>query len=564
HLPVEGEAAQAGAEDQEAAQAAEEAQETPPDPSTAAADLSPAGVEAATDTGDDATSPDAEAAGAAAVVDVHTGDEIQADAVERAGAEQAGAGEEAQEEATGTEAGEEEAAGATEPDEVVEGTAEQRDVDGVPVPEPSLAPEAAEEDAALQAGQQDALEGRVPAERNWITRTIALALEGEGLDAQEVRARRRLAIALVALLALFVCVSAMFWRYLHEPAPMPDLLPLPIGLNYAPHYLFSVYSFDQPVGVAVSPEGDRVYVAESGGERLVKIFDRYGNALRAFAPPGTTPGQRAPVYLAVDTSGWVYVTDRLQRAVFVYDQDGRHLDTILDPGLTLSEYVAEQVGALPEGTELTYNLFERDVRYRLPDGTEHTLPAPERAEWAPLGVRIDSTGSLLVTDVAAAGQCVHEFAGDAILAAAWQQWAPDEIVVGSDGDGDDQFRFPNIAVIDSQHRLYVTDGNNGRVCVWDPGREYLLSFGQGAGGGALSLPRGAAIDGRDRLHVVDAVEQCVKVYDVSGAEPRFLFSFGDWGIGDGQFNYPNDIALDTSGRLYVADRENNRVQAWTY
>lgn len=72
------------------------------------------------------------------------------------------------------------------------------------------------------------------------------------------------------------------------------------------------------------------------------------------------------------------------------------------------------------------------------------------------------------------------------------------------------------------------------------------------------------MDARDRLHVVDAVEQSVKVYDVSGLEPRFLYAFGDWGLDDGEFNYPNDIALDTSGRLYVADRENNRIQVWAY
>jgi hypothetical protein len=80
----------------------------------------------------------------------------------------------------------------------------------------------------------------------------------------------------------------------------------------------------------------------------------------------------------------------------------------------------------------------------------------------------------------------------------------------------------------------------------------------------LHLPRGAAIDGRDRLHVVDAVAQAVMVYDVTGPQPKYLFGFGDWGVGDGQFNYPSDIALDSTGRLYVADRENNRVQVWSY
>lgn len=417
--------------------------------------------------------------------------------------------------------------------------------------------------AAVEPGPEGAGEAPLP-DAETAAEEDRGASQAQGPDRREAQRRRRLLVALAALLLLFVCVGAMFWRYLRAPAPVPDLLPIPVNVNYAPHYLFSIYGVEQPGGVAVSPEGDRVYVTESGGERLVKAFDRTGQTLAAFAPPGTRPAERAPVYLAVDASGWVYVADRLQRAVFVYDGTGQHLDTILDPELTLSEYVAGKVGPLVENATIDYNLFEASVHYRLPDGTEHTLPAPERAAWAPLGVRIGRTGGLLLTDVDAAGQCVREIPADTILAATWQQWAPAEGRIGAEGHGDGEFLFPNVALVDSQNRLYVTDGNNGRVCVWDAARIFLRSFGQGIGEEALSLPRGAAIDGRDRLHVVDAVEQCVKVYDVSGEEPRFLFAFGDWGAEEGEFNYPNDIALDTSGRLYVADRENNRVQVWSY
>jgi DNA-binding beta-propeller fold protein YncE len=124
--------------------------------------------------------------------------------------------------------------------------------------------------------------------------------------------------------------------------------------------------------------------------------------------------------------------------------------------------------------------------------------------------------------------------------------------------------FPNSAVTDSTARLYVSDGNNGRISVWDAMGDYLYCFGLGVGDSALSLPRGIAMDERDRLHVVDAVEQCVKVYDVSDLEPTFLYAFGDWGTEDGRFNYPGDIALDSTGRVYVADRENDRIQVWSY
>jgi hypothetical protein len=56
----------------------------------------------------------------------------------------------------------------------------------------------------------------------------------------------------------------------------------------------------------------------------------------------------------------------------------------------------------------------------------------------------------------------------------------------------------------------------------------------------------------------------VRVYDVSGAEPKFAMQFGGFGKAEGNFNYPMDVFLDGTGRLYVADRDNNRIQVWSY
>jgi DNA-binding beta-propeller fold protein YncE len=192
------------------------------------------------------------------------------------------------------------------------------------------------------------------------------------------------------------------------------------------------------------------------------------------------------------------------------------------------------------------------------------LPAPDLAAWAPLGVRLDERGTMLLTNVVEGRHSVREFPDDLIMASTWQEFGPQGMVFGAQGQGSGEFLYPNSAVADSQGRIYVTDGNNGRISVWDPFGSFLFDFGRGVGESALSLPRGAAIDRRDRLHVVDTVDQRVKVYDVSEPEPRFLYAFGDWGTGEGEFNYPDDIALDGTGRLYIADRENNRIQVWSY
>jgi DNA-binding beta-propeller fold protein YncE len=387
---------------------------------------------------------------------------------------------------------------------------------------------------------------------------------GDAAALAQQKKRRRLVIGLVALAVLVIAAGALFVRYLLKPGPLPDLLPLPVDVTYRPHYLFSIYGVDKPVGVAVSPDGGRIYATESGGQREVKVFDRDGNPLAAFSPPHTAPTERSPVYVAVDPTGRVYVTDRLQRAVFVYDSHGKLVDAILAPDLTLSEYVYEHVDELPPDGTMSYNLFGHTVRFQIYAG-EQLLPAPALAAWwAPLGIRIDELGTVFLTDVPEGQHTVRELPGELMLETSWREFDPPEIVFGAQGQGSGEFMYPNSAVIDSTGRIYVTDGNNGRVSVWDGLGSFLFNFAHGVGESALSLPRGAAMDGRDRLHVVDAVQQSVKVYDVSGEEPSFLFAFGDWGTKNGEFNYPVDIALDGTGRLYIADRENNRIQVWSY
>ncbi|MEX0712237.1 MAG: 6-bladed beta-propeller, partial [Pirellulales bacterium] len=44
---------------------------------------------------------------------------------------------------------------------------------------------------------------------------------------------------------------------------------------------------------------------------------------------------------------------------------------------------------------------------------------------------------------------------------------------------------------------------------------------------------------------------------------RLMLSWGEPGSGPGQFNLPHGIAVDSQGRVYVADRENSRLQIFS-
>ena len=384
-------------------------------------------------------------------------------------------------------------------------------------------------------------------------------------DEQEENRRKYLLLLLLLLLLIFCCIGGLFVRYINEPAPLPDLLPGPIGdaINYPPHYMFSVYGVDQPVGIAVSPNGERVYVAESGGERTVKMFDRNGTLLDDFSPPGTTPFERSPVYIAVDVQGRVFVTDRLQDAIYIYDADGNYIDSILGPEMTLSKYLDTHLGGqMPDGTTFYYNTFKEVVNLTQPGETEQALPAPDLGSWDPLGVRFDNDGNLLVTLVT--DHTINTFPVNTLRPNALINFSGQENAFGVFGNGADQFNFPNVAVVDSRGRITVSDGNNGRMSMWDAQGNFLFVFGRGTGDESLSLPRGAWIDNKDQLHVVDAVGHTVRVYDISGEEPAFLYKFGDLGDEDGFFYYPSDICMDNAGFLFITDRENNRFQVWSY
>ena len=379
-----------------------------------------------------------------------------------------------------------------------------------------------------------------------------------------LRKRRLLLFIEAVLLLVFAMQSAVFVGYLLKPKPLPELLPEAVSLSIPPHYVFSIYGVDKPVSVAVSPDGERVYAAETEGERLVRIFDRDGKPLGSFAPPRTAIPERSPVYLAVARDGKVFVSDRAQHAIVVFDALGNYLDTILSPTLTLSEYVSKHAGGLAPGTRFEYSLFDPSVHYQKPGEAEQSLPAPDIYDWSPLGLRIDREGRLLFTDVADDRSAVQLFPQSVIDSAVWTNFETNGRRFGEFGEEAGKMSYPNSAIADSQGRVYVSDSNNSRISVWDGQGNFMFNFGRGTGEGALSLPRGLAIDERNRLYIVDAVGQSVKVYDVAGDEVNFLFSFGEYGMGDGQFNYPNDIALDNTGRLYVVDRENNRVQVWLY
>jgi DNA-binding beta-propeller fold protein YncE len=324
-----------------------------------------------------------------------------------------------------------------------------------------------------------------------------------------VSARRsRARILILAVLTLALMSSVWLWvTYLTTHQPISQTLPVAqvAAQVIKPRYLFSIYGVAEPLGVAVSPDSSHIYVSESGGQRLIRVFDKDGKELAKFAPPGYAPGRSAPVSLSLDNEGRVFVADSLRQRVDIYDAGGNFKKTIQPP--------------LKQG-------------------------------WVPVALQVDGK-TVLVAGRNDAAEGIFGMNLDGQLQFQFGRH-------GEDGKGDG-FNDPGKAVTDARGRIYVTDGMNQRVAVFDKDRKFLYSLT------GFNLPRGMAIDEDQKLYVVDTIDQMVKVFDAgSNDKPQHLFDFGDQGIGDGEFNYPNDIAFDGTGRLYITDRASNRVQVWTY
>lgn len=282
--------------------------------------------------------------------------------------------------------------------------------------------------------------------------------------------------------------------------------------------------FDLPMGVAWSPDGDLIYVADARNNRIC-VFDSAGKPIREFGELGVAkplagsartwqPGQLSyPVDVAVDRDGKVYVADFYNDSISVFTGEGRFIRRFPDP-------------YAPTGKGSSGN-----------DGGGIAVTAVAVANG-----KVYATDAYQVFVFTVEGELVRQF--------------------GRPGGGPDGLDRPGGIAVDRDGRIYVADSNQNRVIAFSPEGEPLWVTGRPVEGlqeetdNPFVLPRGLAVMRDGSILVADPLaQQLVKM----NADGKVVATYGVRGVEAGQLNFPNDVSV-VEDRVLVADRQNQRVQ----
>lgn len=252
---------------------------------------------------------------------------------------------------------------------------------------------------------------------------------------------------------------------------------------------------------AVAAHRGRIFVSDSA-ERNIKVFDVPEG--KYFTIGEEEPGQLAkPLGLDVDRAGRLYVADASLKMIMIYDRDGKFL---------------RKIGGK--------DLFDRIS-----------------------SVTVDPAGrQIYVVDIGGVKSENHRIR---VFETATGRHVMD---IGKRGDGPGEFNLPRDMAIGTEGRLYVVDGGNFRVQVFNADGTYRDSFGAvGRQLGNFARPKEIATDPDGNIYVADAAFGNFQIFNPDGELLMFVGSRSEQG-GPAKYILPSGIAVDDDGRVFFVDQ----------
>ena len=276
------------------------------------------------------------------------------------------------------------------------------------------------------------------------------------------------------------------------------------------------WSFVEAVGVATDSQ-DRVYVFNRG-EHPVVVFDRDGKFLNAWGEERFV----RPHGIWIDREDFLYLTDDRDHTIGKYTPDGELLLKLgtsgqgSDSGVENSDYRTIKRGAPP---------FNQ-----------------------PTNLAIAPTGEMYVCDGYGNAR-VHKFSAEGELLLSW----------GEPGCGAGEFQLPHGIGVDSNGRVFLADRENSRLQLFSPEGEFLEEWTD------VARPCEVFLDRDDNVYVAELgwhaglpdpkPEQTggrLSIFDCSG-NLQCRFGGGSRPASAGDFAAPHDVWVDSQGSVYVGE-----------
>jgi hypothetical protein len=178
----------------------------------------------------------------------------------------------------------------------------------------------------------------------------------------------------------------------------------------------SAKPFHRCTHTALSPKGE-IYVSDGYGNACVHKFSPDGKLLKTWGTPGSEPGEFNIVHnIVTDSDGWVYVADRENHRVQVFDGNGKYetqWNNLHRPcalcccgGGKQPNFIIGELGPGMPVNRKVPNLGPRlsivgrqGQAHRQARRRERAGPGGRQSSSRPHGIAMDSTGAIYVGEV---------------------------------------------------------------------------------------------------------------------------------------------------------------------